>query len=500
MPLDMTRICILGALVIVLGVPFLFRPDEATPDPNALSLVIITPHNEQIRSEFAAGFDRWHRANYDGQGVIIDWRTPGGTSDIRKQIFAEYAAAYRDGTLDNMSYDLLFGGGSYEHKKMKSGPSVQGSDEGVACSVPLDFTQEQLDEWFGDPQIGRARLYDADQQWFGTALSAFGIVYNRDVLRTIAAAKGTEPIEPRTWSDLAHPDLQGWVALANPGQSGSICTTFEVILQLRGWSDGWKILREAGANSRYFADSSSKVPIDVSIGEAAAGMCIDFYGRYQSQSIERGGGGDRVAYIDPFRESDIDPDPVSMLRGAPHPQLARRFIEFCLSEEGQALWQFEATGSAGSEMGPTHYELRRMPIRRIMYERYLDRFVDKVNPFELARPIDNWDGQIRTFIPPLFSAMCIDTHHELQEAWRAINEAGVSHPDYEDMMAIFHSMPDVKTMDGDLVSLDSPAHLKAIQDRWRADPTGREAELDRIAWTAFFRDNYRRIVEMASRH
>lgn len=505
MPLDMTKISILGALAIVLGVPFLFRPEEAVPDPDALSLVIITPHNEQIRSEFAAGFDRWHRARH-GQGVIIDWRTPGGTSDIRKQIYAEYAAAYRDDKLDTMSYDLLFGGGSYEHKKIKDGPDVK-DDEGnpveVQCSVPVDFSQDQLDAWYGQKEIGRNVLYDPDRHWFGTALSAFGIVYNRDVLRTIAQKTGTQALEPSTWADLADPRLQGWVALANPGQSGSICTTFEVILQLRGWRDGWSILRRAGANSRYFADSSSKVPIDVSIGEAAAGMCIDFYGRYQSQAIERGGGGDRVAYVDPFRESDIDPDPVSLLRGAPHPDLAKRFIEFCLSEEGQALWQFTATGSESvstEAMGPVNYELRRMPVRRIMYEKYLDRFVDKVNPFDMVEPIDQWDRNIRTFIPPLFSAMCIDTHHELKEAWHAINAAGKSHPDYEEMMAIFLSMPEAKNMDGEVVSLASADHIADVKARWRSDPSGREAELDRIAWTAFFRDNYRKIVRMARDH
>ena len=67
---------------------------------------------------------------------------------------------------------------------------------------------------------------------------------------------------------------------------------------------------------------------------------------------------------------------------------------FCLSEEGQALWQFHSIntdagrnnpkGPDGRPMGPDRYELRRMPVRRIMYQNYRDFMVDKANPFELA--------------------------------------------------------------------------------------------------------------------
>ena len=52
------------------------------------------------------------------------------------------------------------------------------------------------------------------------------------------------------------------------------------------------------------------------------GVCIDFNGRYQSQAIRSHGGGDRIAYIDPPGATMIDPDPISMLLGAPNPEMA----------------------------------------------------------------------------------------------------------------------------------------------------------------------------------
>lgn len=473
--LDATRIAILVALAIVLGVPFLFEPEETKPEAGAERLVIVTPHNEQIRFEFETAFDRWHRQHHGGKSVDIDWRTPGGTTEIRRQLYAEYAAAARRGSLDRMNYDLLFGGGSYEHGEIAKPQSVTNADGqtvNYTVSAPVtEFTDQELEDWYGVNKIGRNTLYHPQRHWFGAALSAFGIVYNRDALADIGAP------EPATWDDLTHPRLFGWVALADPGQSGSICTTFEVILQLQGWYEGWRILQEAAANSRYFANSSSKIPIDVSIGEAAAGMCIDFYGRTQAQSIAASGDADRLGYVDPAGLTDIDPDPISLLTGAPNRDLAVKFIRFVLSDEGQALWQFPvvdarmqaapgaattadsaasgaATGSvdATAQMprGPSRFSLRRMPIRRDMYERYFDHFVDQVNPFDLARPVDKWDSSMRRYIPPMFSAMAIDNHAPLQAAWSAMIAAGDRHPYAEEMRRLFHEIPGIALEPSDL--------------------------------------------------
>ncbi len=503
--LDSTRVLIIVALIIVLGVPFLFKPEGATVDPDALSLVIITPHNEQIRHEFSVAFDAWYRAKY-GKGVVIDWRTPGGTSEIRRQITSEYSSMLKDGPIraGSMSYDLLFGGGSYEHGKIKRGVDAitdAGEKLHTAISEPInEFTNQDLFAWYGENTIGRNTLYDVEQYWFGTALSAFGIVFNRDVLRSLKIQ------DPTTWEDLTQPELQGWVALADPGQSGSICTTFEVILNRVGWDKGWRILRSSAANSRYFANSSSKVPIDVSMGEAAIGMCIDFYGRYQSQSISDGGGGDRVGYIDPKLISDIDPDPISLLLGAPHRELAIEFVRFCLSEEGQSLWQFrswEHTGEPEDGLGPREYELRRMPSRRIMYANYQDRFVDQVNPFLLARDAENWDRNVRRTIAPLFSAMAIDNHAYLQEAWEAYQNAGQDHPNHAQMEQLLFAMPTITlhqeddAVDNEVISLSTTERLADVRTRWKTKAEPSLKDLDRIAWTIFFRTNYQEVVRLA---
>ena len=75
----------------------------------------------------------------------------------------------------------------------------------------------------------------------------------------------------------------------------------------------WRVLRAMCANAHSFGDSSQKAPIEVSMGEAAAGLSIGFYGRYQSQSVAPPGAppeASRVGFIDPPGMTYIDSDPI----------------------------------------------------------------------------------------------------------------------------------------------------------------------------------------------
>ncbi|MCA9286436.1 MAG: ABC transporter substrate-binding protein, partial [Phycisphaerales bacterium] len=332
--------------------------------------------------------------------------------------------------------------------------------------------------------------------------------------------------EPTGWADLADPRLRSWVGLVNPGQSGSITTAFEAVLLRRGWTDGWRILRRAAANSRSFSASSSKVPIEVSLGDAASGICIDFYGRYQAQAIADAGGGDRVGYMDPPGETRIDADPIAMLRGAPDPELARRFVEFTLTAEGQSLWQLPPRSSAGAgddDAGPERFALRRMPIRRDIYESPLfARFVDQVQPYAIASRVEVADRNVRSFIAPLFAAMAIDNHDALADAWTAIvthpayppgdgivTAAMVDDPELRAMLEQFDAMPSVAGPDGAQLELEDTANLGTIRAGWLKSPQPEWADQGlwpeqaspademRRGFARFFRARYRQVVDLS---
>ena len=511
-----TAIILGGLLLALLALPWAVRPGgRGTTDRQALSLVIITPHTEQIRFEFERAFSQWHEANY-GAPVDIDWRAPGGTSEIRRLLIDQYQAAVRNGEYElidgevviepgRMGFDLLFGGGSYEHDQMKRGfkAVIDGQEVTVPVSVPAGFSQAQLYEWFGENKIGNQLLYDDEQYWIGTALSGFGIIFNKDLY-----AQAGLPT-PTSFEDLTDPRLMGLVALADPRQSGSITTTFQSIQDFYGWDKGWRILREMAANTRYFTSAATKPPLDVAAGEAMAGLAIDFYGRTQAQAVTPPGAppsASRVGYIDPVGATYIDADPASILRGGPHPELARRFIAFCMTEQAQSLWQFpvNADQSGPPPTGPVQYELRRAPVRRVMFEKHADRFIDPVDPFVAAAdvPSRGW----RSAIPVMMGAFGVDSDEELQAAWKSLNRLRVraqANPSLGPILAraeaAFYAFPSqlVVDEDGQARLLEfSEENYRPVRNAWRDPQAAAEA---RIAYTQFFRDRYKEVVELEAR-
>jgi ABC-type Fe3+ transport system substrate-binding protein len=474
------RIVIFVLLAIVLGVPMAFQPAQATRGVDATGprLIIYSPHNEQIRFEFARAFNEY-RQSRGLDPIVFDWRAAGGTTDIRKKIISEFEAKIAQGRqAEGIGADLFFGGGEYEHNKLAVG--IKSGDGVVHMTEPIRLPDGMLEQVFPQPRIGGERLYDEQNlSWVGAALSSFGIVHNRDVLSQL------DIDVPTTWKDLADPRYRHWIALSDPGHSGSIAATYNTIVRRMGWVEGWRTLRRVYANARYFTSSSTKVPVDVSAGEAAAGMCIDFYGRFQAGAI-MAGGGDRIGYVDPPRMTAITADPITILRGAPSGELANDFVIWLLSPDGQCLWQ-RRVGSPG---GPAKYELRRLPVRQDVYHDDQMRYwTDHVKPFDIAESfperVPDYYGTIKT----ISHAIAIDIHDDLVAAWTAINQHR-DHPQCDKMLELFDAMPPV-------LSPDEPdgRFVDALLTRWRNDP---DQELrDRLEWTMFFRGNYRHIIEMA---
>ena len=498
-----TKIVVVGLLAVVVGVPFVLRPrDEAgasvVAGDSSHRLVIVTPHNEQIRYEVEAAFNAW-RASRDLPAIIFDWRSSGGTSDLRNQVLHELQKAAQQGReQDGLGYDLFFGGGDYEHTLLANGVKVQRGDEQVTipASVPVTLPPGLLEQAFPQPVIGGEPLYHKELRWVGVVLSGFGIVYNRDVLGMLQLP------EPVTWRDMTDPRYQGWVALADPGHSGSIAATYNAILRREGWDEGWAMLRRIFANARYFTASAAKVPVDVSAGEAAAGMCIDFYGRFQAGAI----GGQRVGYIDPPQMSAINADPISIMIGAPHHDLANEFVVWLLSRQAQHLWNRRL----GEEHGPRRFELRRMPVRHDLYTpdeqaRWTDA---TVNPFDLAAPFPKPMPSFHSQVAPVAHALAIDIHDDLVAAWAAISALDDADLRKTQALTHFDAMPSELTVpwpDDELAQtwrtiISDPAHprydeaAKVLGD-FRKNLSSMLSTTDdklakRLEWTAFFREQY----------
>lgn len=505
----------LGAVGALVAVPVIARRTTVEAAPDTARVIVMSPHNEQIRQEFGNAFSRWHQREY-GEPATVIWNSPGGTSEIRKMLVASYTAALRDGTPPGGNADVLFGGGSYEFGVLAQPlPQPAGSRpaEGtppvrVLEAIPPD--PEWIAQVYGDrTSVGGRVLFDRDGYWYGSALSSFGIVFNNDVLQRLGVPQPTE------WRSLADARLIGWTALVNPAQSGSVATAFETILLREGWREGWMILRRAAASARSISASATRAPIEVAQGEAAEAFAIDFYGRFQQQAVSLGGSPGRVGYMDPVGRTAVDPDPIALLSGAPNRTTAERFIRFVLSPEGQRLWQMPA----GSPGGPEQYELRRLSASYPLIKAEGERFVDRVDPWTLASEIANSSQDMRDFVAPIFVAMAIDNRALLRSAWQAI----ASHPEYpkdggmmaareahdpvlREMLEAFDALPSVPGPDGATFDLNDASQIAAVRAGWlkggwrNAGLWNRDdapSDVLRQRFAQFFREKLGQVVELA---
>ena len=81
-------------LVVLAALPVVLADRGDRAPRSARRVIIYTPHNEQIRSEFGRAFRAWHERKF-GEPATVVWNTPGGTSEIRRILDANAAAALR---------------------------------------------------------------------------------------------------------------------------------------------------------------------------------------------------------------------------------------------------------------------------------------------------------------------------------------------------------------------------------------------------------------------
>ncbi len=530
------------ALLLILALPFAARPSRPAEVGARETLVIITPHNEAIRHEFTRAFTD-HMAR-QGRRVQIDWRSPGGGSEINRVLVAEYAASferYWTRTLGRTWSARV--AAAFATDSDPSRPRVSGASAGdaaaevearraflasdVGCGVDLLFGGGSVDaelhatagrlvdagvishhpELFGEGAIpavvGGEAFWDRGGRWLGTCLSGFGICFNRDAVARLGVAP------PASWSALADPAYLGQLGLADPGKSGSAVKAFEMIIQEQmqdarrraearglggdaaldrvavreGWQAAMRLIRRLAANARYFSDAASRVPVDVATGDAAAGMCIDFYGRFQGEVTDAAGAPGRMGFALPKGGTSVGPDSIGLLRGAPHRELAVAFIEFVLSDAGQKIWSFRR----GTPGGPERYSLQRLPIVPSLYAPAYDGFRadPRTHPYAPTRDFvyhEAWTRPLFRAIAFVVRVMCVDPGPELQAAYQALAEAGFP----PEATARFD---DVSAVDYEIVNGPLRAALRSPN------------AIDEVTWAnrlvREFRDQYRQVATLA---
>jgi ABC-type Fe3+ transport system substrate-binding protein len=355
----------------------------------------------------------------------------------------------------------MFGGGVTEHRLLGAG----GWAQALPDALPEEATLPKA--LLGVP------LVDEQRYWHATALSAFGILYHKEAI----AQRGL-PV-PRTWKDLAMPPYYGWVAMADPTRSGSNRFCLGLILQRYGWIKGWGLILRMAANSRVLLPSSSDVIGDVASGMCLAGLSVNFTA-LREIALQ---GEDRLGFVSPSDALAITPALTTILNCGSNPEIAKRFLAYSFSEEGQSLWALRG-GLAGAgedwDTGAIRQTLFRYPIMPSVYERFGDDLAVQGNPFRLQSDFKldmDLEAKQAKIIAPLLVAACGENHVLLQQVWAKIIERGA---------------PNLATKQLTLPPFDEQT---AYELGARYAQGGEEAESLAKEWSAMFRSHYEQMLK-----
>ena len=215
-------------------------------------------------------------------------------------------------------------------------------------------------EQSGTSAINRVAGYpldDPDGYYTGFAVSGYGVMWNTEYLARYKLKT------PENWDDLANPSYAGHLVITAPSRSGTTHLIVEIILQSKGWSDGWNLLLKMSGNLATVTARSFGVRDGIRAGRFGTGPVIDFFG-FSSMAT-----GKSTGFTYPA-ETVLLPANVAIVQGARNLPAASAFIRFLTSAEGQRIL-FKP-------------EISRLPVRPDVYKGAPDNFP---NPF---------DGSIKT--------------------------------------------------------------------------------------------------------
>jgi iron(III) transport system substrate-binding protein len=197
-------------------------------------------------------------------------------------------------------------------------PHLQAAEEGLTLEYKSPKLSE-LHEW---------AVRQAEQSKYrtvGVYAGALGFGYNAELL----AKKGLPA--PRCWADLLDPRLKDEVQVADPNSSGTAYTLLATVLQIMGEEKGWEYLKKLHRNVNQYTKSGAAPAKAVSLGETLVG--ITFMHDLVTYAVQ----GAPVKVVAPCEGTGYEIGSMSIIKGAPNLENAKKWYEWALTPEAQAL-------------------------------------------------------------------------------------------------------------------------------------------------------------------
>jgi len=162
-------------------------------------------------------------------------------------------------------------------------------------------------------------VVDPEGFYTGTRIIPTVIAYNTTAIDT----------PPTSWHDLTDAEYDGKITMPNPDVSGAAAFNAAVWLSTDELGDEW--LTDLAANSPVIADSNGPVSQAVAAGTQPVGIVVD----YLVRELKAAGSPIDVAY--PTEGVPYVSQPVGIFASTDEQEASEAFVDFLVSEAGQAL-------------------------------------------------------------------------------------------------------------------------------------------------------------------
>jgi iron(III) transport system substrate-binding protein len=223
------------------------------------------------------------------------------TGEALAQILAERA---------NPKTDIWFGG--------TGDPHMQAAEQELTLEYKSP-TLPQLHPW------AQKQAEQAKYRTVGVYFSPLCFAYNTELI-----TKKKLPI-PKTWADLLKPEYKGEVQMANPNSSGTAYTVIATLVQLMGEDKAFDYVGKLHRNISTYQRSGVGPLKAVARGEATVSIS-----QVHDAAAERLNGMP-VQMVTPADGTGAETGSMSIVKGAPHLENAKRFYEWALTPQAQQL-------------------------------------------------------------------------------------------------------------------------------------------------------------------
>ncbi|RMC31570.1 ABC transporter substrate-binding protein [Paracoccus alkanivorans] len=248
----------------------------------------LTLYTSQPPEQAQSTVDAFEAAHPD---IKVEW-TRNGTSALMNVIRAEIEAG-------QVQPDLLLVADNINLGELKAGGHLMAYPE-----APVEGYD--------------AATYDPDMTYFGTKAITTGIAYNPDI---------AEPVE--SWAELLTEENRGQIAVPSPLYSGAALNHLHALINAEGI--GWEFYE--GLNELDIVPEGGNGPATKAVASGMAKYAI----LVDANALRAKADGSPIDFIVPKDGVSFITEPVAIMSTTEHPDAARLFVDFLLSEEGQKL-------------------------------------------------------------------------------------------------------------------------------------------------------------------